>query len=200
MLHVGCVDHLPLIDEKIEAETWMHEILCSVAAKCGGIDTNAEGIEALRKRGYDDLWVGDPSETTDSDLMSRDWDVLFLGEMLEHVDDPVGFLRRLHVVWAGRAETVVVTVPNALSWSTIRGGLGAGTEVVNTDHRYWFTPFTLAKVAHQAGFDVEQLYMCESFEYGLTGGAFSRLKQSVLAWGLRRRPIFRSVIVAELGF
>lgn len=44
------------------------------------------------------------------------------------------------------------------------------------------------------------MYMCESFEYGLTGDALTRLKQSVPARGLRRRRIVRSVIFAELGF
>lgn len=198
VLHVGCVDHLPLIDQKIAAGTWMHDVLSKAASRCGGVDVNAAGIEDMRRRGYADLWVEDVSEP--DALADTEWDVLFLGEMLEHVDDPVAFLHRLHSAWKGRSGQVAVTVPNAFCWSSLRGAIANGSELINTDHRYAFTPYTIAKVATQAGFSVDQLFLCEAFAFTAGNGLLSSAKQRLLRAALDRRPIFRSVIVATLSF
>lgn len=199
VLHVGCVDHLVLLDPKIASGTWMHEVLCSIAQTCGGIDVNAEGIAELRRRGYENLWVGDPAFSPEAELLAGPWDMLFLGEMLEHVDSPVEYLTKLRTTWEGKCRSIIVTVPNALSWSTIRSAIRSGGEVINTDHRYWFTPYTIAKVASRAGLEVMQLFLCEAFPVNDKAGILSRAKQRALANVLRRRPIFRSIIVAELS-
>jgi len=197
VLHVGCVDHLPLIDDKIAAGTWMHEVLTRSAARCGGIDVNAEGIEQLRERGYGDLYVGDVSNPSD-ELLADGWGLLFLGEILEHTDDPIGFLRGIRESWGTSVDRVIVTVPNALAWSTLRGATHS-VEVINTDHRFWFTPFTMAKVATRAGFRVEALHMCEAFPENPAAGKASLVRQKALNAVLARRPIFQSCVVVELA-
>lgn len=198
VLHIGCVDHLPLIDQKIADGTWMHEILCKTAVRCGGVDINAEGIEAMRLRGYGDLWVEDASAP--NALAGTEWDLLFLGEMLEHVDNPVSFLAGLRETWQGRSKQVAITVPNSLCWSSVRAALSSGTEVINTDHRYGFTPYTIAKVATQAGFVVDELYMCDSSDAPAGLDRLRTAKLRLLTAALQRRPIFRPVIVASLSY
>ena len=196
VLHVGCVDHLPLIDDKIADGTWMHEVLHRSADRCGGIDVNAEGIEHLRSRGYGDLYVGDVTRPP-QELLDGGWDVLFLGEILEHTDDPIGFLRGIREAWSGRVEQVVVTVPNAFAWSTLRAALGS-REYINTDHRFWFTPYTMAKVAVRAGYAVDDLTVCEAFPENPRAGIRSRIRQKALNFALARRPIFQTSVVAQL--
>lgn len=196
VLHVGCVDHVPLLDEKLAAGTWMHDVLAGAATRLGGIDVNAEGIELLRERGYADLHVGDVSRPS-PELAKDHWDVLFLGEMLEHHDDPVGFLSRIRERWS-HVGNVVVTVPNAFAWSTLRRTLRS-EELINTDHRFWFTPFTIAKVAVRAGFSVDELHMCESSAPQAGAPLPGRVKQGVLRFALARRPIYRSCIVVVLS-
>jgi hypothetical protein len=196
VLHVGCVDHLPLIDQKIAAGTWMHEVLVGAAGHCGGVDIDPVGIDALRSRGYSDLWIDDIANPS-TDVVTQGWDLLFLGEMVEHLDDPVSYLARVREVWQGRCRSLALTVPNAFGWATLRAALAQGAESINTDHRYWFTPYTIAKVATRAGLDVERLYLCEAFGR-VDGGLLSRSKQQLLQAVLARRPLLRSVIVVEL--
>ncbi|MGI9578069.1 MAG: hypothetical protein ACR2OH_07730 [Microthrixaceae bacterium] len=198
VLHVGCVDHMPLIEDKIAAGTWMHEVLSDAAGRCGGVDINADGIDHMRSMGYDDLHVGNV-DAPERELLESGWEVLFLGEMLEHTDDPIGFLASVRNAWAGSAESVVVTVPNAFSWSTLRPTLRS-TEVINTDHRFWFTPYTAAKVAVRAGFKVDSIHLCESFPETHDVGVASRIRQRVLREVLSRRPIYQSSVVLELLF
>lgn len=35
------------------------------------------------------------------------------------------------------------------------------SETVNSDHRYWFSPYTICKLIYQAGLNVTQLQMCK---------------------------------------
>lgn len=52
-----------------------------------------------------------------------------------------------------------MTVPNALS--KINFELAQkNIECINTDHKYWFTPYTTIKVLNEAGYKLEQLIMC----------------------------------------
>lgn len=196
VLHVGCVDHLPLLDQKVANGTWMHQVLVDNATRCGGIDVNEEGIEELTRRGFPSLTVGDVT-TPSQELLDEGWDLLFLGEILEHTDDPIGFLRGIREAWGPAVSTVVVTVPNAFSWSTLRATL-RGNEIINTDHRYWFTPYTAAKVATRAGFEVEEIHMCEAFPENPAAGRASMVRQKSLNAMLARRPIFQSSVVAVL--
>ena len=56
---------------------------------------------------------------------------------------------------------VIITVPNAFSWQNIRSTF-LHNELINTDHRYWFIPFTLAKILNLSGFEIEEFNFCES--------------------------------------
>lgn len=197
VIHVGCVDHLPLLEQKIADDTWLHARITRVANSCIGVDVNDAGIEALKQRAIENVTVGDvthPESFVDDE--SR-WDLMVLGEIVEHVDDPVAFLSSIRTEWAGRLDGLIVTLPNAWAWSSLRA-VFRRQELVNTDHRYWFTPFTAAKVATCAGFDVVELTMAEYFGSTDTMSPLSRIKQAVLTRYLRRNPLVRSSIVLHL--
>lgn len=197
VVHVGCVDHLEIIDEKIRDRQWLHQILCESAERCLGVDNNVDGIAAIARKGWADVVAGDitqPSVFLDD---SEHWDILVLGEILEHVDNPTSFLEQIRTGWEGRCERMIVTVPNAFGWSTIRSALRSG-ENINTDHRYWFTPFTAAKVATRAGWTVESIQLCESFPSPSGGPPHKRLKRAVLRRWLRRNPLMRTSVVLTL--
>jgi hypothetical protein len=51
----------------------------------------------------------------------------------------------------------VITVPNAWTQTTMRMA-NRSAEIINSDHRYWFTPYTLSKVIVQAGLQLEDIY------------------------------------------
>jgi hypothetical protein len=51
----------------------------------------------------------------------------------------------------------VITVPNAWTQTTMHMA-NQSAEIINSDHRYWFTPYTLSKVIVQAGLELEDIY------------------------------------------
>src|SRR6056297_2026258 len=49
ILHVGCLDHVPLIRDKMHSGTWFHRILTDCASECRGIDIDQAGIDYVRQ-------------------------------------------------------------------------------------------------------------------------------------------------------
>lgn len=85
------------------------------------------------------------------------WDYAILGEILEHIDNPVSYLNAIQQLYSDCLIRIVITVPNAWTQATMRMA-NRSTEIINSDHRYWFTPYTLSKVMVQAGLHLEDLY------------------------------------------
>ena len=57
VLHIGCCDHLSLIDTKIANGTWLHGIFLQEAASCFGIDIDKDAIMYLTKKKYKNIYV-----------------------------------------------------------------------------------------------------------------------------------------------
>jgi len=165
VIHVGCVDHLPLIEEKRTKNIWLHERLDKSSSKCLGIDINEEGISYLQnKLGYTDVLQMDIlTDEIPSEIQKQNWDYMIMGEILEHVDNPVLFLSELRKKFSSSVNCLILTVPNAFRYTNFVYGL-KNIEFINSDHRFWFTPYTLAKVCSMAGFSVESYYLCQGFQ------------------------------------
>lgn len=54
----------------------------------------------------------------------------------------------------------MLTVPNALGLIYMSMALNEGCENINSDHKYWFTPYTIQKVLYSAGYETEEIIMC----------------------------------------
>ena len=93
-------------------------------------------------------------------IVEGHWHYAVFGEILEHVDDPVLFLRSAFSNYRESIDQVVITVPNAFAWRNFQNAC-QGVEQINTDHRYWFTPYTLCKVMIRAGIQPVQLYYAD---------------------------------------
>lgn len=161
VIHVGCVDHMPLIEEKRKQGNWLHEILVKSAVQCVGIDINASGCQFVRDAGFKEIYTLDIiKDMVPPEIKAQKFDYLVLGEMIEHVDNPVEFLSAVRQKFSGVAETLVTTTPNVFRIQNLVHTL-RGREYINSDHRYWFSPYTLAKVLSQAGYndvDIETVW------------------------------------------
>ncbi len=160
VLHLGCTDHLEIIDHKRSSGQYLHSLLGYVTSKCVGIDINEEAIAHLRRHGIHNILAADITTPGIAAILEDHFDTLLLGEVLEHIDNPVDFLRRIVANYGGHISRYVITVPNAFGLPFLANALNLGREAVNPDHKYWFTPYTLMKVAHQAGLVVEHVQMC----------------------------------------
>jgi hypothetical protein len=169
VLHLGCLDHLPLIDDKIKRNQWLHKELTAAASVCLGVDIDAETQAHVKsKHGFDNIILGDFTKIKLSEITSQTWDFAVLGELLEHIDNPVQYLMDIKNLYVNSLRKIVITVPNAWTQTTIRKA-NRSIEIINSDHRYWFTPYTLAKVITQAGMKLEEIYFANRVPLTNTG-------------------------------
>lgn len=158
VIHLGCLDHLPLIDDKILRGQWLHKELTENASVCVGVDID-EGTKKYveTRHGYTNIILGDFTQKKLPELAARQWDYAVLGEILEHIDNPVTYLKSIRELYSDCLKQIVITVPNAWTRTTMRMA-NRSAEIINSDHRYWFTPYTLGKVIFQAGLSLEEIY------------------------------------------
>lgn len=158
IIHLGCLDHLPLIAGKIASGQWLHKELTQVASVCLGIDIDSETLKYVKANfGFTNIILGDFTKSKLNEIIDRQWDYAILGELLEHIDNPVDYLTSVRNNYAGCLEKIIITVPNAWTRTSMRLA-SQSIELINSDHRYWFTPYTLSKVVMQAGMTVEDVY------------------------------------------
>jgi len=158
ILHLGFVDHIPLINEKIEKGNWLHKKLVDVSNLCYGIDINQEGIAYIKnKYGYENLYAVDiVSDDIPADLIDTKFDYIFIPDVIEHIGNPVDFLKVIQDRFRDNAENIILTTPNAFRWNNFENSFKR-IEIINTDHRFWFSPFTLSKIVTDAGYKINNL-------------------------------------------
>jgi 2-polyprenyl-3-methyl-5-hydroxy-6-metoxy-1,4-benzoquinol methylase len=196
VLHIGCLDHVPLIESRIQADRWFHGRLTKAAQTCLGVDIDRQGVEFVRSHlGITNIESGDITASQPIEAIlgktaeaGTKWDYVVFGEVLEHIDNPVFFLKQFLTTYGSQVGQVIITVPNAFRASNIRQAFQS-LEVINTDHRYWFTPFTIWKVMHQAGLTVETLQMCK-FDY-----SGNPVRERIRDFILQRAPLLAESIV-----
>lgn len=159
VLHFGCCDHENLIDEKVSNQSHLQVKLEKICSKCIGIDNNMAGIEKLKKLNILNCYYYDLFESNIAEIENEAYDYILLGEILEHISDPVAFLSKIKSKFKN-SKYIIITVPNAFSSKNFYN-IKRGIEEINTDHKYWFTPYTIAKVATDAGFKFESLYFVD---------------------------------------
>lgn len=156
IMHVGCVDHnMESIEKKIKKNKWLHAILDKSSKECLGIDIKEDEIKAIREKFNFDVHALDI--TTKHDVItSRNFDYLLLPDVLEHIGNPVEFIAKVRENYKENIDKLVITVPNGFNHKTFKQAAN-NIEVINTDHRFWFTPYTIAKVLFDAGFEIEEV-------------------------------------------
>lgn len=161
VLHIGCLDHVQLIESRIESGCYFHQRLTNIASECLGIDINQEGIKLIQEKfHFYNMHFGDiVCAHKIPEIASKHWDYVVFGEVLEHIDNPVYFLKQFIANYKDNFDEIVITVPNAFKFVNIRR-IFKNFEIINSDHRYWFTPYTIWKVVNQAGLFVDTIQMC----------------------------------------
>lgn len=153
VLHVGCVDHVPLIQTKIEQKKYLHALLddvCNVV----GYDINQNGINFMKKIGFHDVYYSTKKLTDDHPY---EFDYIVFSDVIEHLENPNSTLRELLNF---SFKKMLVSTPNAMRL-TNKIKL---SERVNTDHVHWYSPYTLEATLARAGFTTEKRYYTD-FKY-----------------------------------
>lgn len=193
ILHLGFVDHIPLIDEKIINGSWLHEKLVSASNICYGIDINKEGIEYIKdKYKYDNLYAIDiVSDSIPTEIKEIEFDYIFIPDVIEHIGNPVKFLKTIHNIFKDNIKDIILTTPNAFRLNNFANTLRK-IELINTDHRFWFSPYTLSKVVTDAGYNINGMGYFEHSKLSKI-----RILKNII---VRRRAPFRDTLIIDASF
>lgn len=159
IIHFGCADHVPLINDKIRKGSYLHSILEKVSGYLVGLDSNSEAVSYMKENcGFNSVYCFDLfKDKIPTEIKQQTFDYLILGEVLEHIDNPVFFLEKIKEEFSAFVKSIVITVPNLASIHRFKQ-IRMNFEFVNSDHRFWFTPYTLSKVVTVSGLKLSEIH------------------------------------------
>ena len=148
------VVHLGFADARCAAfqtthDAWLHGTLAAVASEIVGLDIEDDGVLAARRAGYEAYRVDcrDREEVARLDLAPAD--VVVIGELIEHLDDPGSMLDAVTPLVAPDG-VIVITTPNGHGLFNVCAAL-AGRELNHPDHVTLYSWYTLSNLLHRHG-------------------------------------------------
>lgn len=157
VIHIGCSDHIQIINDKIKNNIWLHKLISENSKRCIGIDIDRESIEFIKKElGYQNVFYGNILTDEFKNITESKWDYAVFGEIVEHLDDPVHFLKVFKTKYGENVSRFIITVPTVYNKRQLTNMLNY-REVINSDHRFWFTPYTISKVLVSAGYNPDKI-------------------------------------------
>lgn len=164
VLDIGVVQHDM---DKASSSTWLHRALSIKAKNILGIDIDSKGIEHLKNLHFNIEYA----DAQDFHL-DKTFDVITAGDLIEHLDNPGGFLEcvKEHLLSTGR---LVLSTPNPFWWKTFFHLLLKGNSCPHPEHTCWFCEQTITQLLERHGFYVEKLdygtvYILSTFYQRLT--------------------------------
>ena len=158
VIHIGCSDHIQVIRDKIKNNKWLHKLITENSSDCIGIDIDRESISFIQNElGYRNVFYGDILSDNLSAITEKKWDYVVFGEIIEHLDNPVNFLKVFKERYGDSVSHFIITVPNIYNRHDY-GNMLKYVENVNTDHRFSFTPYTISKVIVSSGYNPEEIF------------------------------------------
>ena len=138
--------------------TWLHEEISRTALCVEGIDSSSlipsEGLRtgpnSIIRRGD----IGDPERLVAA--LETPPDVVVAGELIEHVESPLQFLRRMAAIDSLSGKELIVSTPNATALHNVLVAL-ARRESTHQDHLCILSYKTLSTLCTRAGFSEWQL-------------------------------------------
>jgi SAM-dependent methyltransferase len=136
-------------------ESWEHGRIARVARRAVAVEINPELCAHYNAKGFDFRCA---DATSDMDLGDR-FDRVFIGDVIEHVNDPVALLEfaKRHV----RADgAILVTTPNPFAPRFRRHRRERGTRYVmaNLEHTRWVSISNMHELAGRAGLELTALH------------------------------------------
>ncbi|MDH3342725.1 MAG: class I SAM-dependent methyltransferase [Gammaproteobacteria bacterium] len=145
-LDVGAVEHDM---SYVEKDTWKHKKLIDSASKVVGVDIIEEYVNELNSRGYDIRLC----DATSDKYIGEQFDVVVIGDVLEHVTNVQGLLdfSLRHLKEDGE---IIVKTPNPHYRSFIKSFIKKKF-YINLEHVAWYSPSQVLEIARRSGCTLE---------------------------------------------
>lgn len=141
-----------------DSDHWPHAIMSTIAGEVFGLD-----LEIDRKAFPDTTRYHE--ESAENFLFpGQKFDVLFAGDVIEHLTNPGLFLStcRRHMAPESR---LVITTPNCFNLFNLTEKLSKDEPTVNSDHTTYFNHKTLRTLLRKCGFEIQEISYVYSLEY-----------------------------------
>jgi 2-polyprenyl-3-methyl-5-hydroxy-6-metoxy-1,4-benzoquinol methylase len=149
VLDIGVVEHS---NELMKSNNWKHKAISQVSNYCLGIDIIEKLIDKLSNLGYNVKCV---DATSDEDLKMK-FDLVNIGDVIEHVNNPVDLMRfsNRHLNQDGM---IIVSTPNPNFYRFLYSALVGKIYVTNLDHLRWITPCQALEIARRSNLELDQI-------------------------------------------
>jgi 2-polyprenyl-3-methyl-5-hydroxy-6-metoxy-1,4-benzoquinol methylase len=153
-LDIGCVAHsVDQMRTMKQLDAWLHGRLKTVARNLVGIDTSQEGINEMKRRGYNVLLMDGEKIS-----LEQQFDVIVAGELIEHLSNP-GLLLDGCKKCLKTSGHLILTTPNVYGLTQVIRFFKWGNTPrnVNREHTHWYCPVTMKQLLKRHGFKIERI-------------------------------------------
>lgn len=152
VLNIGCCG-----SDALASPLTVHRRIAREASYCVGVDVYEAGVEKMRADGERVFLANGES----FDLDEKDFDLVVLGDIIEHVSNPGLVLdnSNRHLKDGG---SLVVSTPTPFALPLMLRIIRRGSFQVNSEHVTWFDPVMLTCLLARSGFEAEQVFWTEA--------------------------------------
>lgn len=149
VLDIGIAEHA---ESFMGEENWKHKKISKISKFCLGIDIIENLINKLDKLGYNVKLV---DATSDTDLGDK-FDIVNIGDVIEHVNDPVKLLQfsGRHLNKDGK---IIVSTPNPNFYLFLKSAIKGKFYVTNLDHLRWITPCQALEIGRRSNLELDEI-------------------------------------------
>jgi SAM-dependent methyltransferase len=195
VLDLGCVCHNI---ENTGSEEWLHKAVVEVSREALGVDYLASEVEMLRRRGFK-VMTGDVTRPL---LTDREFDVIVVGNLIEHLSNFEGLMENLRRLLAPSGVVLICTANPFFQEQYFYSAL-TNDLIVNPEHTCWIDPITLDQLSRRFGMETVEVRWIKE-KWRLSQAIFHGDRQSLDlftgGWTYHRpRPWLESAIAPLLA-
>jgi hypothetical protein len=152
VLDLGAMDETAWIEKRGKG-TWLHEVIAAAGRRVDGVDSSAfVPAEGLRTGPNSTIRRGDATDPGSVlSALEETPEVIVAGELIEHLESPLQFLKRIAALPQFKGATLLLTTPNATALHNCLVAL-VGRESTHHDHLCILSYKTLTTLCARAGF------------------------------------------------
>ena len=154
VLDVGCIGQ----DHSLDGDNWLHGRIKKVSASLVGADINVARFDEIRSNGFEIY--------TPEDLdKSKKYDLIVMGDVIEHVNDPGVFLS-FYAQFLKEDGQMVICTPNSFGARYFLQTMVYGIPGTNEEHTLSFDPYVMLELFSRIGLEPKEFFWLQEYRGG----------------------------------
>lgn len=182
VLHLGFAGDIFRYQDSLDQWDFSH--LNKRAANVLGIDLDAKAVEKAKELGYLNVMVGDAQNFS----LNRTFDVIYAGELIEHVDNLGDFLESVKK-HASKDTRIILTTPNPFAINNFFRAVITGKPRVLSEHVSFICRDNFEELARRHNLRIVEFRFFTPYDQR---GWVTKCKSWLVGVLGRLRPVFHS--------